>query len=333
MAETRRLLGADQALLYLTDDSAGDGRDGAIQAWGQGPLAEEASRAYERYFYHVDPAPARRRALGLDVYHIDMLYTRLEFDRLEIGVDWSTRYRLFDTIGIDLLHGPPAGLCFHHESRSGSTFGERGLALLRLMRPAFEAGVHVSSRLAQDRASFARVLDDLGVALALFDGAGRVVHHTPRLLQLLSSDPEGARLRTRLTSLGAAATAALLVGRSRLEEAASAPRTHDVRTLLARYQLRVTYAGGAFPGTGVSVAVLVERVQPQPLSDRTLQKDYRLTPREIEVARLLAQGKTNLSIAEALGISSHTAERHTEHVLMKLGLRSRTEAVARLLGQ
>ncbi|MDP9176636.1 MAG: helix-turn-helix transcriptional regulator [Gemmatimonadota bacterium] len=50
-----------------------------------------------------------------------------------------------------------------------------------------------------------------------------------------------------------------------------------------------------------------------------------LTPREKEVARLLARRRTSKEIAKALGISHATARRHTEKVLAKLGLRSRNE--------
>jgi DNA-binding CsgD family transcriptional regulator len=50
-----------------------------------------------------------------------------------------------------------------------------------------------------------------------------------------------------------------------------------------------------------------------------------LTRREIEIARLLASRRRTSEIAELLGVSVHTARRHTEHVLMKLGVHSRRE--------
>lgn len=61
-----------------------------------------------------------------------------------------------------------------------------------------------------------------------------------------------------------------------------------------------------------------------------LQEQYGLTPREIEVAALLAGGRGNTAIASALGISPHTARHHTQHVLAKLGVHSRSEAGALL---
>ncbi|TAK20781.1 MAG: response regulator transcription factor [Chloroflexota bacterium] len=53
----------------------------------------------------------------------------------------------------------------------------------------------------------------------------------------------------------------------------------------------------------------------------------RLTAREEEVLRLLAQGYTNMEIADALVISVKTVETHRAHILDKLGLRKRAELV------
>jgi DNA-binding CsgD family transcriptional regulator len=47
-----------------------------------------------------------------------------------------------------------------------------------------------------------------------------------------------------------------------------------------------------------------------------------LTPREREVAALIAQGKTNREIAIALVIAERTADTHVQHILNKLGVGS-----------
>ncbi len=52
-----------------------------------------------------------------------------------------------------------------------------------------------------------------------------------------------------------------------------------------------------------------------------------LTPRELEVLSLLAEGLTNRAIGVQLGISENTAKFHVQAVLTKLGVSSRTEAV------
>jgi len=76
-------------------------------------------------------------------------------------------------------------------------------------------------------------------------------------------------------------------------------------------------AGGARP------------VQPevaQKLTDRMFQPV--LTPREIEVLRLVARGMRNKEIAAALTITEETAQSHMKNILAKLSVHDRTEAVA-----
>jgi DNA-binding CsgD family transcriptional regulator len=50
-----------------------------------------------------------------------------------------------------------------------------------------------------------------------------------------------------------------------------------------------------------------------------------LTSREFEVARLIADGSTNVEIAAELGISRKTVAAHVEHILAKLGVGRRAE--------
>lgn len=52
-----------------------------------------------------------------------------------------------------------------------------------------------------------------------------------------------------------------------------------------------------------------------------------LSPRELEVLRLLGQGRSNKDIATTLGISLRTVEGHTGNLFAKLGMASRSEAV------
>jgi DNA-binding CsgD family transcriptional regulator len=88
------------------------------------------------------------------------------------------------------------------------------------------------------------------------------------------------------------------------------------------------------PGDELYVLVNLTRreTSSHQMTDAELRDHYRLTNAEIRVARLLAQMKPNKVIAASLQVSEHTSRHHTEHVLRKLGVRSRNE-VARKLGQ
>ena len=58
-----------------------------------------------------------------------------------------------------------------------------------------------------------------------------------------------------------------------------------------------------------------------------------LTPREVEVLGMLAEGQSNKAIAHRLGISEHTVKFHVTSIMGKLDAGSRTEAVTRGIRQ
>jgi len=64
---------------------------------------------------------------------------------------------------------------------------------------------------------------------------------------------------------------------------------------------------------------------------RTPEQDAALTPREIQVLSLLAEGASNKSIARRLGISVHTVKFHVAALLDKFEAIGRTDAVAHAL--
>jgi DNA-binding CsgD family transcriptional regulator len=82
--------------------------------------------------------------------------------------------------------------------------------------------------------------------------------------------------------------------------------------------LRVVGAGEAADATVVLPTAAVPPVD----------GDVPLTPRELEVLALLAEGASNKMIARRLGISVHTAKFHVGSLLDKLDAIGRTDAVA-----
>ena len=61
--------------------------------------------------------------------------------------------------------------------------------------------------------------------------------------------------------------------------------------------------------------------------DRQVLFDEPLTPRERQVVKLIAEGKSNREVADVLCISVHTVERHRANVMRKLGLRKTADLV------
>jgi DNA-binding NarL/FixJ family response regulator len=64
---------------------------------------------------------------------------------------------------------------------------------------------------------------------------------------------------------------------------------------------------------------------------RTEQPSERLTGREVEVVRLMANGYSNKEIAHALGTAEGTIKNHVSSILAKFGVRDRTRAVLKAL--
>lgn len=73
--------------------------------------------------------------------------------------------------------------------------------------------------------------------------------------------------------------------------------------------------------------VLLSHEAPQAPAARRLQQ-VALTPRETEVLSWLSKGKTNRDIADILGMSPRTVNKHLEHIFEKLGVETRTAAAA-----
>ncbi len=86
--------------------------------------------------------------------------------------------------------------------------------------------------------------------------------------------------------------------------------------------IRAVWRGNQYVHPAMTHALLKD-LSPPPVSDETPVEP--LTPREIDVLRLLAQGYTNRQVAEALHLSVRTVESHRSNLTNKLGLRSRLE--------
>ena len=101
--------------------------------------------------------------------------------------------------------------------------------------------------------------------------------------------------------------------------------------LAIRHDTEVTFVTGLLAALGTENS----RTPTSPTTSFFVpQTGATLTPREVEVLRLLTRGADNLTIADELFISIHTVKRHVANLLAKLDVTSRTQAAnsARELG-
>ena len=100
----------------------------------------------------------------------------------------------------------------------------------------------------------------------------------------------------------------------------------DLTECLAK-AVKAVSEGKRFLTPKVSEIVLEGFLETRSRHRRGERAGARTTPREIEIIRLLAEGKTNKEIAAALAITVRTVETHRAKIMLKLGLHSLTELI------
>jgi DNA-binding CsgD family transcriptional regulator len=111
--------------------------------------------------------------------------------------------------------------------------------------------------------------------------------------------------------------------RSRLAEALSAMLT-EVTTGAIELSM--------VPGAGFAAVLEHRGIRVLLVLDPGTGNGYGLSPRELQIARMVAAGATNRAIADALDISLWTVSTHLRRVFAKTGVGSRAEMVAELFG-
>jgi DNA-binding NarL/FixJ family response regulator len=178
---------------------------------------------------------------------------------------------------------------------------------LRLPEVMARLATHVRNarvaRMAQE------AVDIAGMGTVLLDYQGRVAWRSPQATQWLD-----AAFGTRESERQAAAD---WLGRA-LIDGVSAIDTDRQGGLLARSLGR---------GSLGESMLLLTQAPPNDAANQRL-RDIALTPRETEVLSWVAKGKTNRDIADILGMSPRTVNKHLEHIFEKLGVETRSAATA-----
>jgi ATP/maltotriose-dependent transcriptional regulator MalT len=119
----------------------------------------------------------------------------------------------------------------------------------------------------------------------------------------------------------------------------TAERTGNFDGLVCAYRAHPSFLTTLFKAAGSEAERLVKRARDIPLARRrgirirvaAAQTAAGLTPREQEVFELLRSGLSNRAIAQALFVSEATVKVHLRHIYEKLGVRTRSEALAHTL--
>jgi len=186
-----------------------------------------------------------------------------------------------------------------------------------------QARQHLAGSLQLSQATGSRI----GVARGLEAFAALAVHeHRPELAVQLTGAAAALRETAGLPPLSGARTERYLGPARRLGDAAVARLWARGLALSSEEAVALALekdpSWAAAPGAGRRTLSVVEayEVAATPPSS--------LTPREHQIAALIATGRSNKAIAAELSISPTTAARHVANILAKLGFRSRTQIAA-----
>ena len=173
-------------------------------------------------------------------------------------------------------------------------------------------------------------IDVLGEAADGEEAVAVAAEHAPDviLLDLVMPRLDGIGALRRLRETAPAARVIVLTSFGEDERLFTALRAgasgyllKDVEPAELVRSIRTVHSGGAPLSPAVAARVVEELAHPE---HRAAADE--LTPRELEVLRLIAGGRSNKRIALELGVAEKTVKTHVSHVLAKLGLSDRTQA-------
>ena len=265
-----------------------------------------------------------RVAGGAGVYHDTHLADRRSIEASPFYQDVCAPHGIQYTTGLSIPWcDAEAAFCVSFTRPDALGYDPAASALLRLLIPAFEAGLSYWTRLADAATQVRTTIDTLPIAAALFDADGTELHRNRALCILLDSEPAADRIAETVETL-----AHDVCPRQR-KSSRFAVSQREVDGTEASYRMRacvlqLEMVDAPFP------LVTVERLSLFP-PRQAVQDRLGLTAREAEVAVLVARGASNADVADELYISFHTARHHVARILKKLGLSSRSGIAPALL--
>jgi DNA-binding CsgD family transcriptional regulator len=285
-------------------------------------LGPSEEQAFARSMHQSPLFRSYRRGEGSAVKISDFL-TRAKFRRLTLYDEFFRR------IGIEYqiakgLPGPSELVTGIVLSRHGRDFGESDRLLLNLLRPHLNEAYRracLMSKVREELNLLRRGFEKIDRGLIVVDSTGRVRLMTAGARHWVEDYFDGmpnGRLPDALLRW-MAYDEALLAGHGML--------VTPPAPLIAEREGRRLDVRMVFDGDERLLLLDEHRTTPNAQNLERLG----LSRRQAEVLAWVAEGKTNAGIATILGMSERTVEKHTEHILQKLGVETRTAAAARAL--
>ena len=109
------------------------------------------------------------------------------------------------------------------------------------------------------------------------------------------------------------------------------PKIKDQHVVLTDVQLGSEHMGKIVPSSVDNEYMLLIQKSNEEWNFDSLKTSFGLTAREAEILMWVSRGKTNKEVGLILGTSPRTVNKHLEHIFEKLGVPTRTAAVARVL--
>jgi DNA-binding NarL/FixJ family response regulator len=158
-------------------------------------------------------------------------------------------------------------------------------------------------------------LDVSGRFLLAVSRAGKLMWATPQAQKLLSGSLDGGDDELVLPE-------PLLLWLDQAQQGKAGAKA--VASIPGHPELRLYYMGNA----GANEVLLRLAKESTTALPAEFSSEFRLTTREGEVLSWLSKGKTNRDIAQILGLSPRTVDKHLEQIYAKLGVENRTAAAA-----
>ena len=240
----------------------------------------------------------------------------------------SARYRTFNAIS-DLedelratLHagGRSWGNLQLNRCTGGKPFTETDRAFLRAAAPL--AGAALRRALLEEPA---HTDPARGPGVVVIDESGTVITATAEADAWLEELAEGWRRYPMNINIH---PDLLTMSLSTLPEPGASPRRLRLRTLTGTWLIA---HASPLAGTG-QVALVIEPAKASEIAPIVIEA-YGLTPREVEVTRLIARGLSTDEIASTLFLSRHTIRDHLKAIFEKVGVCSRGELTSKLFAE